>query len=67
MLLLQREYDEISAKCREFTVTLLDECRTSEEVEMLLTKKDAHNKGVAYPRLKLAMDRGIKEVNAHHI
>ena len=58
----QKDYDEISTKCRQFTVSLLDECRTSEEVELLLKKEDPQNIGVQYPRLKLAMDMGVKEV-----
>ena len=58
--ILQKEYEEISARCREFTVALLDECRTSKEVQLLL-ETEIHADGT-YPRLSQAIDMGIKEV-----
>ena len=54
----QKEYEKISKRCREFTVALLDECRTSNEVELLL-KKEPNGQ---VPRLKEAIDKEIKEV-----
>ena len=53
----------ISKKCRDFTASVLDECRTSNEVEILLRQKDTDSDpSVKYPRLKLAIEMGIKEV-----
>ena len=61
--ILQKEYEEISARCREFTVALLDECRASKEVRLLLeADNQAHE---TYPRLSQAIDMGIKEVIRH--
>ena len=60
---VQQEYQQISKKCRDVTVSLLDECRTSNEVKVLLTQKDTDSDpSVKYSRLKLAIDMGIKEV-----
>ena len=57
----------ISQKCRQFAVDLLDECRTSEEVELLLRQdhddKTSVQPGGQYPRLRMAIEWEIKEVS----
>ncbi len=59
----QKEYAEVSSQCRLFVATLLDECRATEEVELLLGRKFLGTAGVSYPRLKLAIDKNISEVS----
>ena len=57
----------IRKKCRQFAVDLLDECRTSEEVELLLRQdhddKTSVQPGGQYPRLRMAIEWEIKEVS----
>ena len=64
---LQQEYNVISKKCRQFAVDLLDERRTSEEVELLLRQdhedKTSVQPGGQYPRLRMAIEWEIKEVS----
>ena len=63
---LQDEYREVSKACRDFAVALLDECRTSDEVQLLLKQDhDAElgtTPGGRYPRLRLAVNYKQKEV-----
>ena len=56
----------MSRQCREFAANLLDECRTSDEVQLLLKQDHTADYGVTpggqYPRLRLAINYAQKEV-----
>ena len=61
----QDEYIALSKKCREIAVGFLDNCRTSEEVSLLLNHppSKAQDAGpTAYPRLREAFAYDQKEV-----
>lgn len=58
---------EIDNNCQQFAVDLLEECRTSDEVELLLKQSDDHHESAItnptkYPRLTLAVIYGQKKV-----
>ena len=64
---MQVAYDKLSSQCRTFAADLIGQCRTSEEVCVLLKQNHDEDKtGVSsrgdYPRLKLAAEYGQKEV-----
>ncbi len=60
----------MSRQCREFAANLLDECRTSDEVQLLLKQDHPADYGVTpggqYPRLRLAINYAQKEVSPYH-
>ncbi len=60
----------MSRQCREFAANLLDECRTSDEVQLLLKQDHPADYGVTpggqYPRLRLAINYAQKEVSPSH-
>ena len=63
----QDDYVEISNQCQQLAVDLLEECRTSEEVSLLLKQThDPKVQGVTnttkYPRLTLAVTYHQKRV-----
>ncbi len=63
----QNAYKAVSLQCRQFAVALLDECRTSNEVELLLKQSHSAEEhstapGGVYPRLRLAINYEQKEV-----
>ena len=61
------EYHELSEKCSQLSADLLDQCRTTDEVETLLKRKEGfvlsdHHKLFKYPRVELAVDLDQKKV-----
>ena len=66
--MLQKEYIALGKHCREIAVGFLENCRTSDEVSLLLSQPhdilhDVTHVG-RYPRLRLALDYEQKEVRA---
>ncbi|KAF0299960.1 Transient receptor potential-gamma protein [Amphibalanus amphitrite] len=62
------EYTELSSQVRQFAVRLLDYCRTTEEVELVVTQRAGCYEGsrpFKYPRILMAADLGQKEFVAH--
>ena len=64
------EYIVLGKHCREFAVAHLDNCRTSEEVSLLLSQpSNTQYAGPTvgqYPRLRMALDYEQKEVGLQH-
>ncbi|CAH1786057.1 unnamed protein product [Owenia fusiformis] len=65
-----KDYTDLAASVKKFPVLLLDQCRSTEEVEELLEwSKDGIDEGgqtLRFPRLDKAMDCQQKEFVAHH-
>ena len=66
--MLQKEYIALGKHCREIAVGFLENCRTSDEVSLLLSQPhdilhDVTHVG-RYPRLRLALDYEQKEVRS---
>ena len=66
---LQSEYEAIEKKCRLFAVELLDLCRRTTEVEILLARADGVTKvntaggKTQYPRALISVEYNQKEVS----
>ncbi|XP_037079458.1 short transient receptor potential channel 3-like [Pollicipes pollicipes] len=61
-------YSELSAQVRQFAVKLIDYCRTTEELELIVTQRRGCYEGsrpFRYPRILMAVDLGQKEFVAH--
>ncbi|KAI0225455.1 Short transient receptor potential channel 4 [Lamellibrachia satsuma] len=53
------EYTELAESCEDFSTRLINNCRTTEEVELVLSQKEGYDlreKGDKYPRMLLAME-----------
>ncbi|XP_073988851.1 short transient receptor potential channel 4-like isoform X3 [Rhodnius prolixus] len=61
--LFRKEYYELSEQTRIFTADLMNECRSSEEVDLILSEVPSSKISASYtfPRLILAMDYKQKE------
>ena len=65
---LQTEYDQLSQQCSEFAVALLDQCRNTEEVKMLLNRKEGgehlnNGQKQKFSRVAVAVDSRQKAVS----
>ena len=68
MVLSQFEYTELAERCEDFSTRLVNNCRTTEEVELVLSQKEGYDlsqKGDKYPRMLLAMEYNHKRVGHH--
>ena len=69
-IVFQTEYDAIAQNCRNFAVELLDLCRSTEEIEVLLNVREgvddvnACPENVAFQRVITAVSYEQKEVSA---
>ncbi|KAI0225454.1 Short transient receptor potential channel 4 [Lamellibrachia satsuma] len=67
------EYTELADRCEDFSTRLVDNCRTTEEVELVLSQREGHTlikKGDKYPRIMLAIEydhkRFVASPNCQH-
>ena len=61
----QFEYHELATSCEDFSTQLVDKCRTTDEVQLVLSQREGHTrlkKGDKYPRILLAIEYDIKRV-----
>lgn len=63
------EYEQLAEQCQDFAVSLLDQCRTTEEVQMMLHRAEGRpkhaGKTLQYTRVALAIDLEQKSFVAH--
>ena len=63
----REEYEEIAQHCRKLSVELLDQCKETSEVQLILQESTGANKYfrhssyMKYPRLRLAIEHNHKE------
>ena len=66
----QFEYHELATSCEDFSTLLVDKCRTTDEVELVLSQREGHTrwmKGDKYPRILLAIEYDIKRVGRSYL
>ncbi|KAK2172378.1 hypothetical protein NP493_963g00036 [Ridgeia piscesae] len=59
------EYHELATSCEDFSTQLVDKCRTTDEVQLVLSQREGHTrlkKGDKYPRILLAIEYDIKRL-----
>ena len=63
----QKQYGSLSQTCRDFAVDLLEQTRTTEEVELVMMRKEGTLRkvwdGTSFTRLALAADYEQREVS----
>ena len=65
------EYEEISKHCCQLSVQLLEQCTSSDELDILFKESGGANKffeytdEMMYPRLRMAMELNLKEFIGH--
>ena len=63
----REEYEEIAQQCRNLSVELLDQCKKTSEVQLILQETTGASKYfrnssfMKYPRLRLAIEHNHKE------